>query len=337
MARPASDVACRDAADEIRLSGLHKTFGDVHAVDGVDLAIPRGQTVALLGPNGAGKSTTVDLLLGLGTPDAGEVSVFGMTPAEAVAAGRLGVMLQIGQVIRDVTVRELVEMMASLFPTPLDVDETLQLAGLAGLADRRTNKLSGGETQKVRFALALVPDPDLLVLDEPTVALDVESRQGFWSTMRAFAARGKTVLFATHYLEEADAFADRIVLLARGRVVADGSTGEVKSLVGSRTIRATLPGASEVDLEQLPGVQRVEVHGSTVTMVCDDADAALRALLPAYPDARDLEVRGAGLEQAFLSLTGDDQLPGDHVPGDRVPGGAVTRAADRPAPLEVDR
>lgn len=294
-----------DAADEIRLVGLRKTFGDVHAVDGVDLAIPRGQTVALLGPNGAGKSTTVDLLLGLGDPDEGRVEIFGMAPADAVLAGRLGVMLQVGQVLRDVTVRELVAMMASLFPRPLPVDEALVLAGLETIAERRTNKLSGGEMQKVRFALALVPDPELLVLDEPTVAMDVEARQGFWETMRAFAARGKTVVFATHYLEEADAFADRIVLMARGTIVADGSTSEIKALVGSRRINATLPDARQGELATLPGVQHAEVHGATIVLTCNDSDRALRALLAAYPTAHDIEVLGAGLEQAFMQLTGD--------------------------------
>jgi ABC-2 type transport system ATP-binding protein len=298
-------------SDEIRLTGLRKSFGDLTAVDGVDLTIPRGETIALLGPNGAGKSTTIDLLLGLGTPEDGEVTIFGMSPTDAVSTGRLGVMLQVGEVIRDVTVRELVTVMASLFATPLPVEETLALAGLTEIADRRTNKLSGGETQKVRFALALVPDPELLVLDEPTVALDVEARQGFWSTMREFARRGKTVLFATHYLEEADAYADRVVLMARGQVVADGSTSEIKALVGSRTIQATLPGAAAAELEGLPGVQHADVHGATISLTCTDSDLALRALLDIHPVVHDIEVRGAGLEQAFMVLTADGSLPED--------------------------
>jgi ABC-2 type transport system ATP-binding protein len=308
--------------DEVRLAGLRKSFGDVLAVADVDLSISRGQTIALLGLNGAGKSTTIDLLLGLGAPDEGAVTIFGRSPQEAVADGRLGVMLQIGQVLRDVTVRELVSMMASLFPRPLAVNEAIELAGLAEIADRRTNKLSGGEMQKVRFALALVPDPELLVLDEPTVAMDVEARQGFWTTMRAFAARGKTVVFATHYLEEADAYADRIVLMARGSVVADGSTSEIKSLVGSRHIAATLPGARVDDLTSLPGVQHAEVHGSTISLTCTDSDATLRALLVRHPGARDIEVVGAGLEQAFLQLTAD-RPPDGRTPG--APHGEVDR------------
>jgi ABC-2 type transport system ATP-binding protein len=195
--------------------------------------------------------------------------------------------------------------MASLYPEPLGVDEVLDLTGIGEFADRRTQKLSGGETQRARFALALVSNPELLVLDEPTVAMDVESRHGFWIAMRAFASRGKTVLFATHYLEEADTYADRVVLMAHGRVVADGPPTEIKAMVGSRTIRATLPGADLDALEALPGVTTADAHGEAIVLACSDSDGALRALLARYPDARDIEVEGAGLEEAFLRLTGD--------------------------------
>ena len=293
------------SATEICLVGLHKSFGSVQAVRGLDITLPQGQTTALLGPNGAGKSTTIDMLLGLSQPDLGSVEIFGRTPAEAVKAGAIGVMLQTGAVLRDLTVRELLTMMASLFPNPLPVNEVLNLTGIEKLADRTTNKLSGGETQRVRFAVALVSDPQLLVLDEPTVAMDVEGRHAFWTTMRGFAERGKTVLFATHYLEEADAYADRIVLMARGLVVADGSSTEIKALVGQRTIRATLATDDLDKLRALPGVQTVERHGATVTLSCQDSDLALRALLQTYADAHDIEVQGAGLEAAFLQLTGD--------------------------------
>ena len=194
-----------EAAAGIELSGLAKSFGEVRAVRGIDVDVAPGETVALLGPNGAGKSTTIDMLLGLLEPDGGTVSVFGAPPRAAIDAGAIGAMLQTGALIRDVTVRELVAMMASLYPSPLAVDDVLDLVGIADIADRRTQKLSGGQTQRVRFAVALVSNPDLLVLDEPTVAMDVEGRHGFWTAMRAFAERGKTVLFATHYLEEADA------------------------------------------------------------------------------------------------------------------------------------
>jgi ABC-2 type transport system ATP-binding protein len=293
----------------IRLQGLVKTYsspeGPVRAVRGIDVSVAAGETVALLGPNGAGKSTTIDMLLGLARPDAGEVSVFGRSPADAVAAGAVGAMLQTGELIRDLDVRELIAMVASLYPSPLGVEETVELCGLQEVAGRRTQKLSGGQTQRVRFAIALVSDPQLLVLDEPTVAMDVEGRHGFWATMRAFAARGKTVLFATHYLEEADAYADRVVLMAQGRIVADGPPTEIKGLVGARTIRATLPGVAVEGLTALPGVTSAERRGEAVALVCEDSDAAIRALLAAHPQAADIEISGAGLEQAFLQLTGN--------------------------------
>lgn len=290
----------------IELRGLEKSFGPVHAVRGVDVSIQAGQTVALLGPNGAGKSTTIDMLLGLSPPDRGEVSLFGGTPAAAIAAGRVGVMLQVGALIRDLTVRELLDMMASLYPHPLGVDEVLDLTGVRDVADRRTQKLSGGQTQRVRFAVALVSNPDLLVLDEPTVAMDVEGRRSFWTTMRKLAASGKTVVFATHYLEEADAYADRVVLMSRGKVVADGATTEIKAMVSVRTIRATLPGADVEALAALPGVTGAERHGDAVTLLCADSDTAVRALLATFPAARDIEITGAGIEEAFLQLTGDE-------------------------------
>ncbi len=290
----------------IEISGLVKSYGAVRAVRGIDVSVGRGETVALLGPNGAGKSTTIDILLGLLDPDAGSASVFGSTPKQAVDAGLVAAMLQTGGLIRDLKVRELVAMVASLYPKPLDVDEALELAGLAPIAGQFTQKLSGGQTQRVRFAIALVADPELLVLDEPTVAMDVEGRRDFWATMREFAGRGKTVLFATHYLEEADEYADRVVLMAHGRVVADGPPTEIKALVGTRTIRTTLPEAPLEALERLPGVTRAERHGEAVALACTDSDAAIRALLAAFPDARDIEIRGAGLEEAFVQLTGSE-------------------------------
>jgi ABC-2 type transport system ATP-binding protein len=293
----------------VRLAGLTKSFkspqGPVHAVRGIDIAIEAGETVALLGPNGAGKSTTIDMLLGLLKPDAGTIELFGMTPDRAIAAGTVGAMLQVGGVIPYLSVRELLTMIASLYPNPLPVDEVIRLTRIEDLAGRKTTKLSGGQTQRLRFAIGLVADPDLLVLDEPTVAMDVESRRQFWATMREFAGRGKTVVFATHYLEEADAYADRIILMSRGRVVADGPATEIKATVGLRTIRATLPGANLAVLSALPGVTNVDTRGDGVILNCSDSDLALRALLPAYPEARDIEVSGAGLEEAFVQLTGD--------------------------------
>ncbi len=290
----------------VSLRGLRKTYatpaGPVEAVRGIDLEIADGETVALLGPNGAGKSTTLDLLLGLQRPDAGTVAVLGEPPAEAIARGRIGAMLQSGGLIDHLTVRELLTMFAALYPAPLAIGDALAKAGVEELAGRRTERLSGGQTQRVRFALALVSDPDLLVLDEPTAGMDVEARHGFWTTVRRLDA---TVLFATHYLEEADRYADRAVLMARGAVVADGPTTEIKAMVGTRTIRATLPGTPLARLEALPGVASAERRGDAVVLNCSDSDAAIRALLRDHPAARDIEIGGAALEQAFLQLTVD--------------------------------
>jgi ABC-2 type transport system ATP-binding protein len=299
-------LTSRPCTTAIRLVGLVKSFGAVQAVQSVDISVSSGETVALLGPNGAGKSTTIDMMLGLSRPDQGHVELFGLAPADAVKAGSVGVMLQTGALIRDLSVRELITMMASLYTDPLDVDEVLDRADLRTVADRRTQKLSGGETQRVRFAMALVSDPDLLVLDEPTVALDVEARHGFWTMMRDSAARGKTVIFATHYLEEADAYADRVVLMARGRVIADGSPTEIKATVGGRTIRATLPDVDLSDLNDLPGVAVADRHGTSIILHCTNSDAAVRAMLAAHPNVHDIEIHGAALEEAFLELTADD-------------------------------
>jgi ABC-2 type transport system ATP-binding protein len=309
---PLTPLAPLHAVHGIELRGVDKTYktptGPVAAVRSVDLVVDAGETVALLGPNGAGKSTTIDLLLGLQQPDGGTVSVFGSTPANAIADGRIGAMLQIGAMLRELTVRELVTMMSALQPRPLPVDETLELAQLREIEHRRTEKLSGGQTQRLRFALALAGDPDLLVLDEPTVGLDVETRHAFWTTVRSTAAQGKTIVFATHYLDEADRYADRAVLMAHGRVVADGPTTEIKARVGTRTIQATLPDIPTERLETLPGVTTAERHGEAIALTSADSDTTIRMLLDRYPQIRDIEIRSAGLEQAFLQLTGEEAI-----------------------------
>ncbi len=309
MSSAPAAAAPRGAARTIELAGLVKSFrgpgGPIRAVAGIDVSIGAGETVALLGPNGAGKSTTIDMLLGLLAPDEGSVTVFGRTPAQAVEAGAVGAMLQTGELIRDLTVRELLTMMASLYEQPMEVAEVLALTGAERFSGQRTQKLSGGQTQRVRCAIALVSDPELLVLDEPTAAMDVEGRRSFWTTMREFASRGRTILFATHYLEEADDYADRAVLMSHGLVVADGPTNQIKAMVGSRTIRATLPGVPIEELGALPGVTGAERRGEGVLLRCSDSDAAIRALLAAHGEASDIEIEAAGLEQAFLSLTVD--------------------------------
>ena len=296
----------------IVLSRLSKSYGNVRAVRSVDLAIAPGETVAILGPNGAGKTTTIEMVLGLTRPDSGTVTLFGKSPAQAVAAGAVGGMLQTGALVEYLSVRELVTMVASVYPRPLPVEQAMRLAGVTEFAERRTNRLSGGQTQRVRFAIALVSNPDLFMLDEPTPAVDVEGRREFWASIRAVAAEGKTVIFATHYLEEADAYADRIVLMARGRIVADGPATEIKAKVSGRIIRATIPVAGPAGpadtaaLAALPGVTNAERHGEAVILTCADSDLTLRALLSRFPAARDIEVAGAGIEEAFMALTADD-------------------------------
>ncbi|HYB26491.1 MAG TPA: ABC transporter ATP-binding protein [Solirubrobacteraceae bacterium] len=280
----------------------------MRAVRSIDLTIVAGETVALLGPNGAGKSTTLDMMLGLTRPDAGRVQVFGLTPSAAVAAGVIGGMLQTGSPLEFLRVRELVALVASYYPRALPVDDVLETTGLSDVADRWASKLSGGQIQRVRFATAVVGDPDLLVLDEPTAGLDVEGRREFWQAIRAVALQGKTVVFATHYLEEADAHADRIALIAGGRIVADGPVTEIRARAGSRAIRATLPDVDVGALERLDGVLGAERHGDAVMLTCEDADRAVRSLLGTFPQVRDIEVRRGSLEEAFLELTSDDSV-----------------------------
>ncbi|WP_019928668.1 ABC transporter ATP-binding protein [Nocardia sp. BMG111209] len=305
-ARPA-DRSGTGPAIEIR--GLTKSFrtrtGLVRAVDGLDLVVAPGEIVAFLGPNGAGKSTAIDMLLGLLRPDAGQVLVFGGTPAEAIAAGRISAVLQSGGLLPDVTVAETVRMVAALHAAPRPVAEVLTRAGISDIADRLVGKCSGGQRQRLRFALALLPDPDLLVLDEPTTGMDVEGRRDFWNAIRRDASDGRTVVFATHYLDEADAYADRIVLVRNGSVVADGSAAAVKNLAAGRTVSATLPGADQARLLAIAGVDRVEQRGDRILVHAKDSDTVARYLLTGT-DAVDLEITAHNLEDAFLALTGDN-------------------------------
>jgi ABC-2 type transport system ATP-binding protein len=285
------------------LSGLSKSYRSVHAVRGLDLDIAPGETVALLGPNGAGKTTTIDMMLGLIRPDDGTVSIFGTPPAAAVRNGWVGGMLQTGSPLDHLRVRELIALMASYYPHPRPVEDVLRLTGADEFAGQWTTKLSGGQAQRVRFSAALVADPDLLLLDEPTAGIDVAGRRDFWHAMRNVTEQGKTVVFATHYLEEADAYADRIVLIAQGEIVADGPATEIKAQAGARTIRATLPGVDTTILSSLPGVRSAQRHGDAVTLSCSDSDAALAAMLRRFPATKDIEVTGGSLEEAFLELT----------------------------------
>lgn len=304
----ASNIEVMPLAVELR--GVHKRFGAVHAVRGVDLAVHTGEVVAFLGPNGAGKTSTIDMVLGLSQPSSGQVAVYAMAPHQAVAQGLVSAVLQNGGLLRDLTVAETVTYTAQLFSATRPVPEVMERAGITAIARRMVAKCSGGQQQRLRFAMALLPDPELLVLDEPIQGMDLEGRRDFWRAIRADAAAGRTMIFATHYLEEADAYADRIVLIAKGEIVADGTAAQVKALASGRTLRATLPGADEETLRALPGVQGVEVRGDAVLIHSADSDAVARNLLN-HTAACDLEITARGLEEAFLALTGDGSLDGD--------------------------
>ena len=291
-------------ASVVAFDQVSKAYDAVRAVDGLSLDLRPGETVALLGPNGAGKSTTLDLLLGLKKPDSGTVRLFGTSPRDAIVAGRVGAMLQSGGLMDEVTVAELVRLACDLHPKPYRPSEVLSRAGIAQIADRKVNKLSGGQAQRVRFALATAGDSDLIVLDEPTTGMDVTTRQAFWATMREQADQGRTVLFATHYLEEADAFADRVLVLHRGRLLADGTAAEIKAKAGARRVSFDMEGAlDEPALRALPFLTGIDISGRTVRIQSADADATVHALygLGVYP--RNLEVAGLGLEQAFIAIT----------------------------------
>jgi ABC-2 type transport system ATP-binding protein len=305
------NLAARGSGElAVDLDGVVKRFGAVTAVDGIDLRIRPGEVVALLGPNGAGKTTTVDMLLGLSRPTDGSVQVYGRPPHDAVALGLVSAVMQTGGLLKDYTVEETVKLTAVLFGRPDgSAREALRRAGIADIGDRKVGKCSGGQQQRLRFAMALVPDPELLILDEPTTGMDVNGRHEFWSAIRDDARGGRTVIFATHYLEEADAYADRVVFVRRGKIVADGTSSEVKSMASGRTVRATLPGADESELAALPGVERVEIRGDSVFLHGRETDDIARYLLNQTP-ARDLEITSRNLEEAFLALTADD-VPGD--------------------------
>ena len=295
----------RTVAPALRLSAVTKSFGDVHAVRGVDLTIEPGEVVAFLGPNGAGKTTTIDMVLGLSRPTSGTVEVLGTTPRDAVARGLVSAVMQSGGLLKDLTVRETLTYTGHLCGAVARVDDALDRAGITGLAERRVGKCSGGEQQRLRFAMALLSDPALLLLDEPTTGMDVEGRRAFWAAIRDDAERGRTVVFATHYLEEADAYADRVVLVSSGRIVADGTAAEVKALAAGRTVRATMTGPDDdtvARLTTIDGVDGVDVQGDTVRVHARDTDAVARFLLN-HTDARDLEITARGLEDAFVALT----------------------------------
>lgn len=291
------------APPAVLLQGLTKSFGAVAAVRGIDLVVAPREIVAVLGPNGAGKSTTTEMILGITAPDAGSVRVFGQTPREAVRAGRVGAMLQAGALLQEASVIDLLKLMHGLHRHPRPLADVIERADVGGFLRAKTDKLSGGQAQRLRYACAIMPDPELLILDEPTVGMDVEVRRSFWASMRAFSAVGRTVLFATHYLEEADAVADRVVVLDEGRVVADGTAAEIKARVAGRTVAVALDSVDPAAAAALPEVARTERSGSRLLLHTADSDALLRALLASQPWVREIEIISARLEDAFLALT----------------------------------
>jgi ABC-2 type transport system ATP-binding protein len=284
-----------------------KRYGAVTALAGIDFAVRPGEVVALLGPNGAGKTTAVQLLLGLARASAGEARLFGVEPRRTEARLRTGAMLQVSKVPETLKVREHIDLVSSYYPHPLSRREVVAAAGLDGIEDRLFGRLSGGQKQRVLFALALCGDPDLMFLDEPTVGLDVEARRAFWTVIAAKAAQGRSVLLTTHYLEEADALADRIVMIGRGRVIAEGSPAEIKARVVGRRIRCrtALPLA---EIGAFPGVRDVRRQGELTELMATEAERAVFELLSRDPALSALEVRGADLEEAFLSLTHPEDL-----------------------------
>src|SRR5215467_6731220 len=279
---------------------------DIKALDHVTFDIQPGETVALLGPNGAGKSTAIDGMLGLRAPASGEVRILGGSPAAAVAAGHIGGMLQTGGLPEGAKVSDLAGLFRQLYRDRRSVGELLRLAGIDDLADRRVEQPSGGQTQRVRFALALAGNPELLFLDEPTAALDVAARRHFWRSVETIAAQGTTVLFATHYLDEADANASRIIVVNHGRVIADGTPAQIKAFTAIRTLRFTTPAPDPAELLRLPGVSDVLVNGNAVTVRTSDADATLPGLYALGRQINGMEVGGGGLEEALIALTSDD-------------------------------
>lgn len=306
---PRADATSPGTADSplaVSADNLVKRFGSFTAVDGMSLHVRQGEVVAFLGPNGAGKTTTIDMLLGLTAPDSGSVELFGQSPRSAISRGLVSAVMQTGGLLGDVTVRDTLRMTASVFAHSTSIDEAMTRAGIAEFAARKVSLLSGGQKQRLRFAMALLSDPGLIVLDEPTTGMDVEGRHSFWQAIHADAERGRTVVFATHYLEEADQYADRIVLVRRGQIVADGTTAEIKALAAGRTIEAEITSVDTAAIEQIAGVESVQLRAGRVVVRSTDSDAVARYLLN-HTDARDVTITSQNLEQAFLQLTGESE------------------------------
>lgn len=299
-ARPLSEVLT--TGYPAALSNVTKRYGDTVALNDVSFRIHPGELVAVLGPNGAGKTTAVKLLLGLAPPTSGTARVFGADPRDAANRMRTGAMLQVGRVPETLKVREHIALFSSYYPDPMPEGEIIGTAGLAGLEHRKFGDLSGGQRQRLLFALAICGNPSLIVLDEPTVGLDVEARRGMWNQIRDFVRRGRSVLLTTHYLEEADALANRIVVIDRGRVIAEGTPAAIKSRTAGRRIRCSTR-LSAAEIESIDGVASVAAREGTTEIIASDSDRIVRELLSRDPSVADLEIASAGLEEAFLAMT----------------------------------
>jgi ABC-2 type transport system ATP-binding protein len=288
-----------------RLHSATKRYGQTTALDQLTLNLHPGEVVALLGPNGAGKTTAVRLLLGLIAPTSGSVRVMGRDPRDASARTGIGAMLQVTRVPETLKVREHIDLFRSYYPNPLPADEIVRIAKLEGLENRLFGKLSGGQKQRVLFGLALAGNPDLIFLDEPTVGMDIESRRGLWEQIRSLAARGKTVLLTTHYLEEADALASRIVVIDKGKMIAEGTPAQIKHRVSGRRIRC-ITQLEESLLLALPSVISVERDREALIVTTGEAERVVREMLRLDITLSGLEISAPGLEDAFLALTAKD-------------------------------
>ena len=300
VVQPAEAPMTDDVVASLR--GVSKRYGKLEALSSVDLQLKRGELLALLGPNGAGKSTAISLWLGLHDADAGIVRLLGGSPQEIERRRGLGVMMQDVELPKDLKVHELVALSASYYAQPLSVKEALERAGIVALANRAYGKLSGGQKRQVQFAIAICGRPRVLFLDEPTVGLDLQARETLWANIRALLREGCSILLTTHYLEEAEALATRVAVLAKGRVIASGSVDEMRALVSRRHIRCetTLP---TVEVRGWPGVVDVSCDHKQLCVVATDAESVVRRLLAADPQLARLEVRQAGLNDAFNELT----------------------------------
>jgi ABC-2 type transport system ATP-binding protein len=286
----------------VQLEHASKNFGSVQALKDVSFKVLPGEVVAVLGPNGAGKTTAISLMLGLRSPSSGSARIFGRDPRDPANRARIGTMLQESDVPATLRVREVVDLIGRYYSKPLSVARALEIADLSEKADAMASGLSGGQKKRLCFALSIIGDPDVLFLDEPTAALDVEARRGFWAQVSSFAAAGKTIILTTHYLEEADALAERIIVINRGEIVAQGTPAAIKARVGGKIVRFKTAASLEV-ISSLPFVTRSSLVSETAELYTLEPERVLREVFARKLEIHDLEVKGGGLEEAFVEIT----------------------------------